>query len=123
LVIVLIICLSLYCFTDTAYAISPESNNLSNIKPEVNIKDTNININNSNISVPADPLVKGLANVGIGTAIAGSMNAITNTVKSTSMPPAIKFGIIVAGSAIAGLLITATNAANSITQNKINFSS
>jgi uncharacterized membrane protein YgcG len=121
LVIVLVICFVLYFMTDIAY-VAP-SDDLTNLnKPEVNVKDTNININNPNVSVPADPLIKGLANVGVGAAIAGGMNAAASVVKSSSIPPAIKVGTVVAGGAAAGLLVTATNAANSITQNKINSS-
>jgi hypothetical protein len=98
-------------------------NDFSNLKPEVKVKDTNININNPNVSVPADSLTKGLANIGVGAAVSGGMNATANIVKSVSLPPAIKFSTVVAdgaGGAAAGLIVTATNAANSITQNKIN---
>jgi len=51
------------------------------------------------------------------------MNATASLVKSNSMPAGVKLGTVVAGGAAAGVLVTATNAINSITQNKINSSS
>lgn len=47
--------------------------------------------------------------------------ATASIVKSASLPPVVKFGTVAAGGAVAGILITATNAANSITQKNINY--
>jgi hypothetical protein len=120
-IIVLFICLVLYFCSDIVFAMGNEGSDLP--KPDIKVTDTNININNPNIKIPADPLVRGLANIGVGAAIAGGMNAATNLIKSSALPPAIKFGTMVAGGAAAGALVTATNAANSIAQTKISSSS
>lgn len=111
MVIVLILCLVLYLTSKGVYAEDIP-------KPEVKVADNTINIHNPNISVPADAVAKGLTNVGVGAAIAGGMSAMAALMKSS---PAIKVGTVIAGGAAAGVLVTATNAANSIAQNKINY--
>lgn len=113
LVIVLILCLILYLTIKEVHAEDIP-------KPEVKVADNTINIHNPNISVPADAVAKGLTNVGVGAAIAGGMSAMAALMKSSPLPPAIKVGTVIAGGAAAGVLVTATNAANSIAQNKIN---
>lgn len=113
LVIVLILCLVLYLTSKDVHAEDIP-------KPEVKVAHNTLNIHNPNISVPADAVAKGLTNVGVGAAIAGGMSAMAALMKSSPLAPAIKVGTVIAGGAAAGILVTATNAANSIAQNKIN---
>lgn len=118
-VFLLLLCLVLYLCSDIAYAMSPEGSDIP--KPVVKVSDNTVNVHNPNINLPAEILGMGLTNVGVGAAIAGGMNAMAVLVKSSPLPPAIKVGTVIAGGVAAGTLITATNAANSITQKKINY--
>lgn len=122
--VVLFICLVLYfydCFTlDFHYMMGSEGGDFP--KPNVNLEGSSVHVHNPNINVNTTALAKGLTNVGVGAAIAGGMSAASSVVKTTALPPAVKFGTVVAGGAAAGVLVTAANAANSITQAKINSS-
>ena len=124
LMVVLFICLVLYsydCFTlDFYHLMGSEGGDLP--KPNVNLEGSSVNIHNPNINVNTTALAKGLTNVGVGAAVAGGMSAASSIVKTTALPPVVKFGTVVAGGAAAGVLVTAANAANSITQAKINSS-
>lgn len=119
LVIVLLICICLYIYIDNIPVLHVMSPSGEGDIPKINLEGTSVNVNNPNINVSTDGLVRGLTNVGVGAAIAGGMSATSSFVKTASLPPAVKFGTIVAGGAAAGVLVTATNAANSITQAKI----
>lgn len=110
LVTVLFISLVLYIHiknTEVVNAMAPKEG-LANI----NIDGGSVYVHILNISVNT-VLVKALANVGVGWAIAGCMTPPTRIITYTPFP-AIKFGTIVAGGAVAAVLFTATNAAISI---------
>ena len=128
IVIAVFLILGFILLSDNVLAMSPEDSGINlppvgEIKSDVKVSDANINIQNPNINVSADKLAKGLSNVGVGAAIGAGMSATANLVKSSSLPTGAKFGTVIAGGAAAGALVTATNAINSITQNRINYSS
>lgn len=114
--VVLLIILGLLYFylkNNVEYCLDEETE-----KKLMNVSGNTININNPNINIPGS-IAKALTNIGAGAAIGGGMSAAANAVKASSLPISIKFGATVAGGVAAGAILTATNAANTITQNKI----
>lgn len=107
----------LYIYTSTDVILLDGDEDLVNklSKSEVKVTDA-ININNPNLTIPAEPLSKGLSNVGIGAAVAGGMSAASTVVKNSSLPPATKLGVIAAGGTIGATLTVAAKAIDTISQ-------
>ena len=86
--IILLILMIVYIYLDVNIVFLDGDEDLVNklSKPEVKISD-NINIHNPNISIPAEPLSRGLSNVGIGAAVAGGMSAASTIIQKSSLPP------------------------------------
>lgn len=85
------------------------------IKPEVNIKDTNINISNPDIKIPS----RAFGAIGIGAAVGAGMNSAASVVKSTGLPVGAKLATVLVGGVGGGAIAVATNAAYSISQSSI----
>lgn len=117
---VLVICLVLYLFSDTAYAMAPEGSDLP--KPEVKVTTSDnhntLSINNSSINIP-DTVARGLTNVGTGAAVAAGLKAGASIAKASGLSPTAKIGVMTAGGVIGASTVTIVNAIGSISQKKI----
>lgn len=119
---VFLICLVLFLFSDTAYAMAPESSGSDLPKPDVKVttgdNHNTLSINNSTFNIP-DTVARGLTNIGTGAAVAGGMKAGASIAKASGFSPTAKIGVIAAGAFIGGSTVTVVNAIGSITQKKI----
>nr|YP_010164140.1 hypothetical protein K8J96_mgp38 [Metarhizium album]QRK27466.1 hypothetical protein [Metarhizium album] len=104
---------------EVVYALDDEAiKKITEETKDVNV-NTNISLNNPNINLP-DSVFKGLTNVGIAGAIGAGMSSAAKVLKSSSLPPAVKIGVL-AGTGIAtGGIVTIANSLNSIMDKKIN---
>lgn len=118
--VLLVICLVLYLFTDTAYAMAPDASNLP--KPEVKVTASDshntLSINDSTINIP-DTVARGLTNVGTGAAVAAGLKAGASIAKASGLSPTAKIGVMSAGAVIGASTVTVANAIGSISQKKI----
>ena len=120
---VLLICLVLYLFSDTAYAMTPESSGGSDLpKPKVNVTtgdvSNSVKIKDSTINIP-NAVATGLINLGTGAAVAAGMKAGASIAKAGGISPGAKLGVVVASGLSGGVIAMGTNIANSVFQNKI----
>lgn len=120
---VLLICLVLYLFSNTAYAMAPESSAGSDLpKPEVKVTtgdvSNSVTIRDSNINIP-NAVATGLTNLGTGAAVAAGVKAGASIAKASGFSPAAKVGVTVVSGLSAGAIVVGTNAANSIFQKKV----
>jgi hypothetical protein len=92
------------------------------VKPEVKLTTGDVNnslhIKDSNINIP-NVVATGLTNLGTGAAVAAGLKSGASIVKATGLSPGAKLGAMVAGGISAGVIVTGTNAANSIFQKKV----
>lgn len=121
LALIFFICLLLFLFSDTVYAMTPEGGD-DLVKPEVKLTTGDVNnslhIKDSNINIP-NVVATGLTNLGTGAAVAAGLKSGASIVKATGLSPGAKLGAMVAGGISAGVIVTGTNAANSIFQKKV----
>jgi hypothetical protein len=120
---VLLICLVLYLFSDTAYAMAPESSGGSDLpKPKVNVTtgdvSNSVTIKDSTINIP-NAVATGLTNLGTGAAVAAGDKAGASIVKAGGLSPGAKLGVVIASGLSGGTIVMGINAANSIFQKKI----
>jgi hypothetical protein len=123
LVFILLICLVIYFFTDTAYAMAPDSSAGSNLpKPDLKVTTGNVNnsvtIKDSTLMIP-DIVARGLTNLGTGAAVAAGITGASSIAVKAGVSPTAKLGIMAAGGLIGGVSITLANATNSISQKKL----
>lgn len=104
-----------------AYAMAPEGNKIS-YPVNLNISGNTVSGKYSDNNIPGNSIANGLTSIGVGIAIGGGMFAAASLVDNSLFPLTIKFGTIVAGGTVAGVLVTGINAINSIVQNKLNSS-
>nr|YP_009307006.1 orf242 [Tolypocladium ophioglossoides]AOR52827.1 orf242 [Tolypocladium ophioglossoides] len=120
LVSVLLICLLLYLFTDTVYAMAPDGSDLP--KPEVKLTtgdvSNSIQIKDSNINIP-NVVATGLTNLGAGAAIAAGLKGGASIAKATGLSPGAKLGVMAAGAIIGGTTVTTVNAIGSLYQKNV----
>jgi hypothetical protein len=118
--VVLVICLVLYLFTDTAYAMAPEGSDLPRPEVKVTTSDNHntLSINDSTINIP-DTVARGLTNVGTGAAVAAGLKAGASIAKASGLSPTAKIGVMSAGAVIGASTVTVANAIGSISQKKI----
>lgn len=118
--VLLVICLVLYLFSDTAYAMAPEGSDLP--KPEVKVTTSDnhntLSINNSSINIP-DTVARGLTNVGTGAAVAAGLKGGASIAKASGLSPTAKIGVMSVGAVIGASTVTIANAIGSISQKKI----
>ena len=115
---VLLICLVLYLFSNTAYAMAPESFGGSDLpKPEVKLTtgdvSNSVHIKDSNINIP-NAVATGLTNLGTGAAVVGGLKLA----KYVGGSPAAKIGAAVVGGVAGAAIVVGANAANSLLQTK-----
>lgn len=118
--LVLLICLLMYLFSDTVYAMSPEDD-LPKTNPKLKVTTgdnrNTFSINNSTINIP-DSVSRGLANVGTGAAVAAGLKAGASIAKTSGLSPTAKIGVMTAGAVIGGSTVTVANTIGSIIQKK-----
>jgi hypothetical protein len=127
LAFVLVLCLVLYLSSDIAYAMAPESSaaqatNSDLPRPEIKVSDNHINVNNPNTNVFVDAMAKGFINIGLGIAVAGGMGATASLLNNTPFVFTIKFGTMIGGGIMAGLIVKALSARKSIVEYATNVS-
>jgi len=110
IMIIVLICVTLYFMTDTVYAMAPEG-----IKEPIEVKvsdnQNTINLNNTSINIP-ESVTKGLTNIGTGAAVAG-IKAGASIAKTSGLSTTAKLGVMAAGAVIAGSTVTVVNSINS----------
>nr|YP_009364362.1 hypothetical protein [Ophiocordyceps sinensis]ARF03430.1 hypothetical protein [Ophiocordyceps sinensis]QDH07224.1 hypothetical protein [Ophiocordyceps sinensis] len=109
----LLICLLLYLFTGTVYAMAPEECDLA--KPEVKVitgdLSNSVHIKDSNIIIP-NAVATGLTNLGTGAAVAAGLKIY----KYVGGRPTAKIGAAIVGGVAAAAIVVGANATNSILQ-------
>jgi hypothetical protein len=114
-----LICLLLYLFSDTVYAMAPEGYNFPNSEVKLTTGDVSnsVHIKDSNINIP-NTVATGLTNLGTGAAIAAGLKGGASIAKASGLSPGAKIGVMAAGAIIGGATVTVVNAVGSISQKK-----
>lgn len=95
-------------------------------KPEVKVTTGDVSntlqIKDSNIHIP-NSVTTGLTNLGVGAEVAAGLKGGASIANKTALSPTAKLGLMVGGALVGGVMVTATNTANSIMDRKINSTS